>query len=500
MADERGNIRIKVSDSEENRQKCLCRLCHSYPHDCEGELLFCGSKASKCDIEAKTCLCNKCPVYRENGLQGLYYCDKVSVGDSKFLMRKKHPSEDDVFYEKIVDIKEQSISGESITVAMGSLKKFPLSLDDLYFVPAQVNRIPLNMEETVNTTLILGPASQKPLQLSSPLMVSGMSFGGVSKNVRLVIAHTAQKLGIAFNSGEGGLVPQEKDIGGDYRILQYATGRFGIDETTLESAAAVEIRFGQGAYPGKGSYLPAEKVNDEIAQARGLQPGQASYSPAHHPDIVDHDSLKEKVAWLRDITGGVPIGAKIGCGDIKADVGVLAEAGVDFIALDGWGGGTGATHRYVRDNVGLPVFTAIARAAATLKKWGMHKKITLIAGGGLRNSAEFAKCLALGADGVYLGTAALIAINCQQYRVCYTGMCPTGVTTQDPRLMEQLDIEQGIEKLSRFLELSTREIANLSRIVGKNDVNELSPGNLISANRDLARVTGTRWLNGEYLD
>jgi glutamate synthase domain-containing protein 2 len=149
--------------------------------------------------------------------------------------------------------------------------------------------------------------------------------------------------------------------------------------------------------------------------------------------------------------------------------------------------------------VGIPVFTAIAQAHKTLEKRSMKDKISLIAGGNLRNSADYAKCLALGADAVYIGTAALIAINCQQYRVCYSGLCPTGVTTQDPKLMEQLDINQGVTKLSNYIELSTEEIANLTRIVGKNDICKLSREDLISSNRDMATATGVRWINGEYI-
>jgi methylamine---glutamate N-methyltransferase subunit C len=499
MATEPVNIRLKVPDSEENRQKCYCRLCPSFPHDCSGEILFCGKNASRCGIKAQGCLCNRCPVYAEFGLQGLYYCDKVGVGESQILMRKKNSSEDAEFYQNLVNIKDQSMQGQSSVVSMGSQKKLPFSLDDLYFVPAQVNKTPLNQEEPVNTTVTIGPGSQKPLILSSPLLVSGMSFGAVSKNVRLVIGKTASLMKVGFNSGEGGIAPEEMDLATDYRVVQYATGRYGISDEILQKAAAVEIRFGQGAYPGKGSYLPAEKISEEIAQVRGLQPGEPSYSPAHHPDLRDNKSIKNKVSQIRKITAGSPIGAKIGCGDVEADVQVLAEAGVDFIALDGFGGGTGATDLYVRDNVGIPVFAAIPRALRTLQEMGVKEKISLLAGGNLHSSAEFAKCLALGADAIYMGTAALIAINCEQYRICNTGLCPTGVTTQNPKLTGQLDLEDGVSKLSNFIRLNTQEIANLTRIVGKSDVNRLDKEDVVSASKDLAQVVGVKWMNGEYL-
>ena len=417
---------------------------------------------------------------------------------SNTLMRKKRSYEDDSFYQTIVDIKDMAARGESVVCAMGSLKKLPFSLDDLHFIPAQIDRIPLNREDEVSTEVCIGPYAKKPLKASSPIMISGMSFGAVSKNVRLVISQVASKLKIAFNSGEGGVLEEGIKNAKDYLIAQYATGRFGINENILKQVAAVEIRFGEGAYPGKGSYLPAGKVTPEIAKIRGLKSGEAAYSPAHHVDITTRQELKEKVSWLRDITDGIPIGAKLGCGNIENDIAVLVDAGVDFIALDGFGGGTGATDFYVRENVGIPIFAALPRAFRVLSDLGAKDRISLIGGGGLRTSADFAKCLALGADAVYTGTAALIAINCEQYRICYTGLCPTGVTTTNPLLVKQVNIERGIEKLSNFINISTREIANLTRIAGKDDVNKLDSDDLVSLNKDMGIITGTRWLNGEY--
>ncbi|MFZ3167917.1 MAG: glutamate synthase-related protein [Candidatus Methanoperedens sp.] len=488
-----------VQDTEENRKKCLCPDCPSYPYDCKGEILYCGRGKSACDIHARGCNCVNCPVYYENKLEGLYFCDKEEVGASNTLMRRKRSSENDSFYRTLVGIKDMAARGESVVVAMGSLKQLPFSLDDLHFVPAQVERIPLNMEDKVNTEVCIGPDAKNPLKVSSPLLISGMSFGAVSKNVRLVIAQVASKLKIAFNSGEGGILDDELSIARDYLIAQYATGRFGINEDMLKHVAAIEIRFGEGAYPGKGSYLPASKVTPEIANIRGLRSGEAAYSPAHHTDITTTQELKEKVSLLRDLTGGIPIGAKLGCGNVEKDIQVLVDAGVDFIALDGFGGGTGATDLYVRENVGIPIFAALPRAFKLLSDLGVKDNISLIAGGGLRTSADFAKCLALGADAVYIGTAALIAINCEQYRICYTGLCPTGVTTTNPVLVKQVNIEKSIEKLSNYINVSTQEIANLTRIVGKNNVNELDSNDLVSMNRELAILTGTRWLNGEYL-
>jgi glutamate synthase domain-containing protein 2 len=418
------------------------------------------------------------------------------VGENKVFMRKKRSDEDDDHYQTIVDIKDESTVGESVIGSMGSLKKLPFSLDDLYFVPAQVMKLPLNATDPVKTSIVLGKDAKKPLERSSPIMISGLSFGAVSKSAKSVISKTASNLNIGFNSGEGGVLDEELESS-KTMVVQYSTGRFGVEDEILKNAAAIEIRFGQGAYPGKGSYLPAEKMTEEVSRKRNLKNGEPAYSPAHHPDILTPRDLKKKVLKLRRMSSGAPIGAKIGCGNVEDDVKVLVEGGVDFIALDGFGGGTGATDKYVRENVGIPIFSALPRAKQTIEKLKPKRRVSLIGSGGLRSSADFAKCLALGADAVYIGTAALIAINCEQYRLCYTGNCPTGVATQNPKLEKQVDHGEGVKKLSNFIELSSKEIANLTRITGKNDVSKLDKSDLVSVNRDLAVITGVKWINGE---
>ena len=417
--------------------------------------------------------------------------------DKKILIRKKRSQENPDFYQAVADIKLMAERGESIMRSMGSQKVMPFSFSDLHFIPAQVHKIPLNPEEEVKTEVIIGPISKRPLKISSPIIISGMSFGATSKNVKLVIHQVSKKLGMAYNSGEGGILPEELENQPNYLIGQYATGRFGVNENVLGKVAAVEIRFGQGAYPGKGSYLPAKKMTEEVAKLRGLKTGEDSYSPAHHHDMKNPEEIKDKIIWLRQITGGVPVGAKIGCGNIEKDIEILAKAGVDFIAIDGFSGGTGATEYVVRENVGIPLIAALPRAIKTLEKMKVKEKVSLIAGGGLRTSADFAKCLALGADAVYIGTAALIAINCEQYRICQTGLCPTGVTTHNPMLTKQLDVEEGMRKLSNFLKVTNHELETLVRIVGKNDIKKLDKKDLVSLKNDLAEIIGVKWVNGK---
>jgi len=492
----RAASRFGVEDSDLNRKQCMCNLCPSYPDNSRGEILYCAQGSSRCDIKAKGCICNACPVYFENELSSLYYCNKAVVGENNVEMRKRLMTENSASYQAIVDIKDLAEGGMSLVKSMGSQREMPFSFDDLHFVPAQVARIPRNADARVSTRVTIGPEAGKPLKVSSPILITAMSLGATSKNVKLVIAETAKKLTVAFNTGEGGILDEAIEMASQVMIMQYSTGRFGVNEKRLKKAAAVEIRFGQGAYPGKGSYLPADKMTPEIAEIRGLEPGEPAVSPAHHADITKPAEVKVKVDWLRKLTGGVPIGAKIGCGNVEADVEVLVGAGVDYIAIDGFGGGTGATAPYVRDNVGIPVIAALPRARKKMDDMETGKGITLIAGGGLRTSADFAKCLALGADAVYTGTAALIAINCQQYRVCHTGQCPTGVNTSDPMLAAQLDMEAGVKRLRSFIEVSTREIANFTRIVGKSSTAKLDSHDLVSMKKELALLTGTRWLDG----
>ncbi len=498
---------VNVPDTEENRNKCHCKKCPSYPHNCRGELLYCSRGSSLIEVHEGGCLCKSCSVYFKYNLEGHYFCDKEFAGDAFILMRKNKKDEDSISYQKMVDIKTMAETGKSVVRSMGSPKKMPFSFDDLHFVPAQISKIPLNKEQNVKISVSIGQKAKKPLNLSSPILISGMSYGAVSEKTRAVISNAAKNLNIGFNSGEGGVTHEEMEVASSQLIVQYSTGRFGLTENILKKASAVEIRFGQGAYPGKGSYLPSDKINPEVAQVRNLEKGEGAYSPAHHPDMKTPDEIKDKIEWIKKITQGVPVGAKIGCGNIEDDIKILFEAGVDFISIDGFGGGTGATDAFVRENVGLPLIAALPRAARVLNKLekshgknsnkeiGASKnKVTLIAGGGIRTSADMVKCLALGADAVYLGTAALIAINCQQHRICHTGKCPTGITTHKPTLLRELNVPESIQKLENFIKVSNEEIAEFIRIIGKNDIHDINKEDLISLNNDLSKVTRVKWL------
>ena len=245
-------------------------------------------------------------------------------------MRKKILDENEEVYRTIVDISNVADKGKSTLCSMGSLKKMPFSLVDLHFVPAQIFKIPKHSSEKVNTEVVIGPEAKKPLRVSSPIMISGMSYGAVSKNVRLILAKVASNLQVAVNAGEDIVLAEELDIASKQLIVQYSTVRFGITEEILKRASAVEIRFGQGAFPGWESLLPATKVSPEVAKLMGQKRIEDAHSPAHHPDIRNQEELKEKIRWLKDLTGGTPVGAKIGCGDIENDVEILADSGCRF--------------------------------------------------------------------------------------------------------------------------------------------------------------------------
>jgi glutamate synthase domain-containing protein 2 len=407
--------------------------------------------------------------------------------------------EDEESYSTMARIIEAADRGVSTMCSMGSLKKMPFSLDDLHFVPAQVSKMPLNADEEVNMKVVVGSEAAKPLVVSSPIMFGGMSFGAVSKKVRLILARVSSSLKVGVNAGEDAVLPEELDVASKHLIVQYSAGKSRVGEDVLKRSSAVEIRFGQGAYPGWLSVLPAAKVLPEVAGLLRLKEKEDMYTPARHHDIGNKEQLEEKIGWLRELTGGVPVGAKIGCGEVESDVEVLAECGVDFISLDGFGGGTGATEFFVRENVGIPIIAALPRADAHLRKIGKRSRVSLIAGGRLRTSADFAKCLALGADAVYIGTSALIAINCQQYRICHTGHCPTGITTNEPSLLQRLDVDEGVRRLTNFMNVSNMEIANFARIVGKDDVSKFGPEDLVALKKDLAEVTGVSWLQGKRI-
>ena len=396
---------------------------------------------------------------------------------------------DDSHESYMADIHAMAETGRSITEPMQT-RKTVISWDDILIQGVQLAQIPLNHDDPVDTTTVIGPQAEKPLVIATPIYISHMSFGALSKEAKMALARGSRAMETAIGSGEGGILPESRDNAYKY-IFEYVPNRYSVSEENLRNADAIEIKFGQSAKPGMGGHLPGNKVTSEIAAIRGFSEGTDITSPAHYEDILTREQLKEKVAWLREISGGRPIGIKFAAGHIEADLEVALYAEPDFITLDGRAGGTGASPKYIKGSVGIPTPFAVYRARKFLnEKKAFH--VSLICTGGLRVSSDFAKALALGADAVAISTSALMAIGCSQYRICNTGKCPMGIATQDPELRALLDIDKSAEKLHNFLKVCTAELQDFARLTGNANVQGLSVRDLCTTNSEISGHTLVR--------
>ena len=378
-----------------------------------------------------------------------------------------------------------------IPISSGRSNKFgKFGFDDLVFVPAQLAKRPVDyfMEE-ISSKTIIGKNSKKPIVLETPIIIGAMSFGALSKEAKIALAKASTMAGTMENTGEGGVLPEEREFSRRL-IIQYSTGRFGITEEILKKADAVEIKIGQGAKPGQGGLLPKEKITEEIAQIRNVPVGKDIHSPAYHLDIKNIDDLEKKVNWLKSLTGGVPIIIKLAAGDIENDVGLAVKANPDIIAIDGMEGGTGAAPEVISNEVGTPTLVALARARKILDKIGARQELWI--GGGLNNGGDFAKALALGADAVFCATSLLVAMDCTYCRLCYLGKCPKGIATQDVELRKKLNVEESAQKIANFIKNSTEEIKMIAGVCGENDIHKLNKGHLRALNSEIARITETK--------
>ena len=339
---------------------------------------------------------------------------------------------------RMADIHSMATSGASIIEPMRT-RKAVCSWDRLLIKGAQLPRLPLNEDEPVRTETVIGPAARHPLVIQTPVFVSHMSFGALSREMKIALAQGSAAAGTAICSGEGGILEEELRSTHKY-IFEYVPNEYSVTDEYLQQVDAIEIKIGQSAKPGMGGHLPASKVTSEIATVRGRPPGRDIRSPSRFRDIRSPADLQQKVAWLREKSGGKPIGIKIAAGNIEADLAVAVAALPDFITLDGRPGATGAAPQSVKDATSIPTIFAICRARRFLRE-RQRDNISLVATGGLRISSDIAKAIALGADAVAVATAALMAAGCQQYRICHTGRCPVGITSQDPQLRKRLDVE-----------------------------------------------------------
>jgi glutamate synthase domain-containing protein 2/nitrite reductase/ring-hydroxylating ferredoxin subunit len=366
------------------------------------------------------------------------------------------------------------------------------SLDDVVFKPAQLARLPLLDDEPVDTSVVLGTRSARPLRLAIPLFVSHMSFGALSVEAKVALARGSRLAGTAIGSGEGGMHPRERAEAGAY-IFEMASGYFGWTEEAIAKADAIEIKIGQGAKPGLGGLLPGRKVTGEIAEVRGLPAGTDAHSPSRFPDINSLQDLKRRMKEIRSITGGAPIGVKFAAGDVEADTAAALDVGADWITVDGLGGGTGAAPVHVKDHVGVPGFVGLYRAKKFLEDQGVDD-VQIVATGGFRTPDEMAKALAMGADAVALATASLLAIGCQQYRACHRGTCPVGIATQEAELRMRLDPEISAQRLVTVLTAAPTMITDFCRITGKHRVADLARTDLATLRPDVARRTDLEYM------
>ena len=392
----------------------------------------------------------------------------------------------DELEDQMVNIQRMAATGKTISEPMRTrLKSF--SWNEVLIKGAQLARIPLNEEVPVNVQTIIGPRAKHPLVLETPLYVTHMSFGALSKEAKLSLARGSGMVKTAMCSGEGGILPESMAAAYRY-IFEYVPNRYSATDENLKRVDAVEIKIGQSAKPGVGGHLPGPKVTAEVAKVRGFPEGSDILSPAHFDDVLNRDDLKEKVAWLREKSAGKPIGIKLAAGNIEADLDVALYAEPDFVTLDGRGGGTGSAPKFVKDASSVPGIFALHRARKFFDERRVEG-VSLIITGGLRVSSDFAKALAMGADGVAIGTAAMIAIGCQQYRICNSGKCPVGITTHDPELRARLSVEHSAARLANFLRVCTEELRGFARLTGRDDVHSLSVEDLCTTNSEISSHT-----------
>ena len=387
--------------------------------------------------------------------------------------------------EYIDDIHSMAISGKSIIEPMKTRKEV-ISWDHILIKGAQLAKIPLNENIKVNTRTVIGRKAKVPLIIETPIYITHMSFGALSREVKIALSKGSAAVKTVMCSGEGGILEESRKNAYKY-IFEYVPNEYSVNDRNLKRVDAIEIKIGQSAKPGMGAHLPGEKVIKEIAKIRGKREGEDIVSPANFKDIKNKRDLKKKVNWLRKKSGGKPIGIKIAAGHIEDDLKVAVYAKPDFITIDGRPGATAASLKFVKAASSIPTLFALYRARKFLDK--NSKNISLVITGGLRTSADFAKALALGADAIAIGIAALMACACQQYRICNTGNCPVGITTHDPILRKRLKVDLSARRLENYLRVSTEELKSFARLTGNDDVHKLSINDLCTVNSEISNHT-----------
>lgn len=375
--------------------------------------------------------------------------------------------------------------------AMGVPRQELPSWDDIQLLTAQLYKMPLLDDAKVGTGVVIGPNAKKPLVLDRPLFVSDMSFGALSEEAKVSLAKGAELAGTGICSGEGGMLPDEQAANSRY-LYELASARFGYSMDKVQKCQAFHFKCGQGAKTGTGGHLPGNKVQGKIAEVRGLSEGEPAISPPRFPDWEDLEDYKQFAKEVREATGGIPIGVKLSAQHIEKDIQAALDIGVDYIILDGRGGGTGAAPLIFRDNISVPTIPALARARRYLDQQG-RQDISLVITGGLRLPADFIKALALGADAIAVSNSAIQAIGCLGMRACHTNNCPVGIATQKPELRARIKIEKGAQQLNNFFRASTELMQVMARACGHTHLNQFNHTDLTTWKREMADLSGVAY-------
>ncbi len=375
-----------------------------------------------------------------------------------------------------------------IVESMGVPRDELPSWDDLQILTAQLQKAPLLDDDAVGTDVVIGPNAQKPLRLSIPLFVSDMSFGALSEPAKIALARGAELAGTGICSGEGGMLPEEQQANSRY-FYELASARFGFSWEKLASVQAFHFKGGQGAKTGTGGHLPGTKNKGKIAEVRGIPEGSDAISPPRIPDWTEPAQIKEFADEVRDRTGGIPIGYKLSAQHVEKDIDAALEVGVDYIILDGRGGGTGAAPILFRDNISVPTIPALARARRHLDVSG-RSDVTLVITGGLRKPADFIKAMALGADAIAVSNSAMQAIGCLAMRACHTNNCPVGIATQKPHLVNRLVVEKSARQLANFFEASVELMQVMARACGHDHLSKFNADDLTTWKKDMSALSG----------
>jgi glutamate synthase domain-containing protein 2 len=410
-----------------------------------------------------------------------------------------HPEDTEPYTGYIKELAQnglKNIGHHGFSSSMGVDRNTLPKWNDIQFLPAQLASRPLLDEENVSTKVIIGPNAKKPLELDIPLFVSDMSFGALSREAKIALSKGAELAGTGICSGEGGMLPQEQENNSRY-FYELASAQFGFSWDKLDHVQAFHFKGGQGAKTGTGGHLPGKKVSKEIASVRGLEEGKTAISPATFPNfhgVTDFKNFAEKV---KERTGGIPIGFKIAASHIEDDIQFALDVGVDYIILDGRGGGTGSAPTILRDNINIPTIPALARARKYLDKVGA-KDITLIITGGLRIAEDFAKALMMGADAIAVSNSALQAIGCLGMRACGTNNCPVGIATQKESLRSRLIIDSSAKQLHNYFDATNNLIKVISRACGYDDVSKFQQSDLSTFDSEMAKLTGINYAGTNF--